>query len=143
MTATAGTTTIEVPLPLRARLTKLKQHSRQSYHEVIARALDALEAKETGALDPLVSKHRVALRFAARKNGLSRIWLFGSRARNEAKPTSDVDIMYQTKTGSTMWEVAGFMADAQDILGTKVELVDIDALKSPVRERILPEARPI
>jgi predicted nucleotidyltransferase len=143
MSATAGTTTIELPLPIRARLARLKAHPRQPYHEVIGRALDALEARLTNALDPLVAKHRVALRIAARKNGIAKIWLFGSRARNEGRPDSDVDILYQARPGKTMWDVAGFLADAQDILGTRVDIADIDALKPDFKESILPEARPI
>lgn len=140
MGATAGTTTIEVPLPLRARLAKWKEHPRQSYHEVIQRALDALEARETKALDPLVAKHRVALRIAARKNGIARIWLFGSRARGQARPDSDVDILYQTRPGIGMWEASAFQVDAQDILGTKVDIADIDGLSPRMRETALPEA---
>jgi predicted nucleotidyltransferase len=143
MTATAGTTTIELPLPLRARLAKLRTHPRQAYHEVIQQALDALEAKQTGALDPLVSRHRAALRLAARKNGIARIWLFGSRARNEGKPDSDVDILYQTKPGVGLWEACAFMADAEDILGTKVDIADIDGLSPRMRTSVLPEAKPI
>lgn len=143
MPATAGTTTIELPIPLRERLAQLRQHPRQPYHEVVARAMDALEAKTRGALDPLVAKHRVELRVAARKNGIARLWLFGSRARNEPRPDSDVDLLYQAKPGKTLWDVAGFMADAQDILGVRVDLADIDALKPEFRARVLPEARVI
>jgi predicted nucleotidyltransferase len=143
MPATAGTTTIEVPIPLKARLAALRKHGRQAYHEVIAAALDAFEAKQTGALDPLVAKHRVELRVAARKNGIARLWLFGSRARNEPRPDSDVDLLYHAKPGKTLWDIGAFMADAQDILGVHVDLADIDALKPDFRARILPEARPI
>ncbi|MCA1810909.1 MAG: nucleotidyltransferase family protein [Halobacteriales archaeon] len=143
MTATAGTTTIELPLPLRARLARLRTHPRQPYHEVIRQALDVLEARQTGGLDPLVAKHRVELRLAARKNGIARIWLFGSRARNEARPDSDVDILYQTKPGVGMWEASAFVVDAEDILGTKVDIADIDGLSPRMRESVLPEAKPI
>ena len=143
MTKTAGSTTIEIPLPVKARLAKLRRHARQPYHELITQALDILEAKQTGALDPLVAKHRAALRLAARKNGLARIWLFGSRARGEPKPTSDVDILYQTKPGVGLWEACAFMADAEDILGTKVDIADIDGLSPRMRATVLPEAKSI
>jgi predicted nucleotidyltransferase len=141
MTATAGTTTVELPLPLRARLAKLRTHPRQPYHEVIQRALDALEMR-TGqhGLDPLVEKHRDALRKAARANRIARLWLFGSRARGEARPDSDVDLLVQTAPGSSLFDLGGFLADAQDILGTKVDVTDLDGLKPPFRDRILPEA---
>ncbi len=143
MTKTAGTTTIEVPIPLRGRLATLRQHGRQAYHEVISRALDALEAKDAGTLDPLVARHRVALRIAARRNRIDKLWLFGSRARGQARPDSDVDFLVQARAGSSLFDIAGFVADAQDILGRHVDVADLDGLKSPFRERILPEAVPV
>lgn len=143
MPATAGTTTIEVPIPVKARLAKLRAHQRQAYHEVIARALDALEAKEAGTLDPLVAQHRVELRLAARRNRIERLWLFGSRARNQARPDSDVDFLVKAKAGASLFDLAGFVADAQDILGKTVDVADLDGLKPPFRDRILPEAVPV
>ena len=143
MPATAGTTTIEVPIPLKGRLAKLRQHERQAYHEIIAQALDALEAKEAGTLDPLIAKHRQALRVAARRNRIDRIWLFGSRARGQARPDSDVDLLVKAKAGASLFDLAGFVADAQDILGCRVDVADVDGLKPPFRDRILPEAVPI
>lgn len=144
MPATAGTTTVELPIPLRERLASLRTHPRQAYHEVIQRAVEALEGRlEPGVLDPLVAKHRVALRVAARRNNLQRIWLFGSRARRTARPDSDVDLLVQAKAGASAFDIAGFLADAQDLLGVKVDVADMDGLKPDFRARILPEAVPI
>jgi predicted nucleotidyltransferase len=143
MAATAGTTTIEVPIPLKGRLARLRQHPRQAYHEVIAAALDALESKAAGALDPLVAQHKVALRVAARRNRIERVWLVGSRARGEGRPGSDVDLLVKAKAGASLLDLAGFVADAEAILGAKVDLADVDGLRSPLRERILPEAAPV
>jgi uncharacterized protein len=143
MTATAGTTTVELPIPLRARLAKLKQHPRQPYHEVIGLALDLLERRQQRTPDPLVVKHAAALRMAARRNKLTKIWVFGSRARGDARPDSDVDILYQAPKGVSLWEVSAFMADAMEILGRKVDLVDIDHVRPAFRDRVLTEAVPI
>lgn len=144
MTATAGTTTIELPLPLRARLVRLRQHPRQAYHEVIQRAVDALEGR-TGrrGLDAFVARHQAALRKLARDNKITRLWLFGSRARGEARPDSDVDLLYQAPPGTNIWDVSGFLADATDLLGVDVDVADIDALPPYMRETVLPEAVPI
>ena len=143
MSATAGTTTIEVPIPLRMRLASLRKHKRQAYHEVIAKALDVLEAREAGSIDPVVAAHVPALRIAARRNRIERVWLFGSRARARARPDSDVDLLVKAKPGASLFDLAGFLADAQDILGLRVDLADLDALKPPFRDRILPEAVPL
>lgn len=144
MPATAGTTTIEIPIPLRERLAALRAHPRQPYHEIIQRAVETLEGQqEPGTLDPLVSQHRTELRVAARRNNLLRIWLFGSRARRQSTPESDVDILVQTRPNASAWDLAGFLADAQDILGVKVDVADMDGLKPDYRTRILAEAVPL
>ncbi|MFO1533700.1 MAG: nucleotidyltransferase family protein, partial [Thermoplasmatota archaeon] len=89
------------------------------------------------------AKHAAALRIAARRNKLTKIWLFGSRARGEGRPDSDVDILYRAPKTVSLWEVSAFMADAMDILGVKVDLADIDHLRPEFRDRVLPEAVPI
>jgi uncharacterized protein len=134
MPATAGTTTIEVPIPIRERLANLRAHPRQPYHEVVQRALDALEMR-TGKreLDALVAKHRNELRKAARRNGIEKLWLFGSRARGESGPDSGVDLLYRAPPTVDIWSVSGFILDAQDIVGCKVDLLDIDGLSERLR----------
>lgn len=144
MPATAGTTTIEVPLPVKERLARLRQHDRQAYHEVIQRALDALEGRTgVSGLDALVSSKRKQLRDAAKRHRMARVWLFGSRSRGEARPDSDVDLLVQTDPAATLWDIGGFLADARDILGVKVDVADLDGLKPEFRRRIVPEAVPI
>ena len=140
MPATAGTTTIEVPLPVKARLARLRAHPRQAYHEVIVQALDILEARQAGGLDPLVASRRAALRRAAKRNRVARLWLVGPRARGQARPGSDVDLLVKMEPGSSLFDLGGFYADAQEILGTGLDVADLDGLKPPVRDRVLPEA---
>lgn len=143
MTATVGTTTIELPLTLRAHLAALRQHPRQPYHEVIQRALDALEMR-TGkrGLDALVQAKRGELRKAAHRNKIERIWLFGSRARGAAKPSSDVDILYSAPPTTDILQVSNFLADAQDIVGCAVDILDIDRLPERLKH-VVAEAVPI
>lgn len=140
MTATAGTTTIEVPIPLRDRLAQHRIHPRQAYHEVIGAALDALEVRQRApGLDPLVTRHRRELRREARRCRLQRIWLYGSRARADARPDADVDILYKTGPGATLWDIAGFQAAAQALLGARVDVADIDAMPEEMRQRAMPD----
>jgi len=141
MTATAGTTTIEVPIPLRDRLAAHRMHPRQPYHEVIGDALDALDLRQRGpGLDPLILAHQRALRRAARDHRLRRIWLFGSRARGEARPDSDVDLIYKAEAGADLWDIAAFLTDAQEILGLRVDLVDLDHMSDRLRKTIMADA---
>lgn len=91
---------IQISPHLRRRLAKRKAHPRQPYEEVVARALDAADAVE---LAPFPSHLAPALadvlgglkRALARLYGerLVRLVLYGSVARGEARPDSDVDVL--------------------------------------------------
>lgn len=146
MGATKGSTTIEIPLHLRDRLRSLRVHGRQAYHEVIAAALEAAQRKPVGTpgrLDPLVASNRDRLLAAAHANGIARLWLFGSRARGDAGPDADVDLLYESHPGKSLWEVCGFTVDAEEILGTKVDFVERAALTGAFRDRVAREAVPL
>lgn len=143
-----ATTTILVPVSLRDRLAALKSHSRQAYHEVIANALNASDrslqaAMPPGRLDPLIAANRERLVQAARSNGIERLWVFGSRARGDAGPDSDVDLLYELQPGKSLWDVAGFYADAQEILGCGLDVVQRSALKGKFRDAVAKEAIPL
>ncbi|HET6399369.1 MAG TPA: hypothetical protein VFH47_07430 [Candidatus Thermoplasmatota archaeon] len=139
--ATAGTTTIELPLPVRERLARLRQHPREPYHEVVRRALDALEGR-TGkrGLDPLVAGRQAPLRRLAREHKVARLWLVGDRARGLAAPDAEAALLYQAAPAATLLDVAGFQAAARRLLGVPVRLLDLDGLGPAQRARVLPEA---
>lgn len=89
---------IQVTSVLRRALERRKLHPRESYEEVIQRALAAgqaqplagptLPAPVRDAVDEL--RRRLAERYGAR---LRRLILYGSHARGDATPTSDVDLL--------------------------------------------------
>lgn len=142
-------TTLWVPKALRDQLDRHRKHPRQPLHEVITLALQALERGPApvrpgpSRLDPLVLRNRDRLMAAAAANGISRLWLFGSRARGDAGPDSDVDLLYEAQPGKTLWDVCPFALDAQDILGVKVDFVERAALKGEFRDRVAQEAVPL
>lgn len=147
MGATKGSTTIEVPIGLRDRLRSLRTHRRQAYHEVILRLLEDAQRLPPvpaggGRLDALLAANRDRLLAAARSNGIERLWLFGSRARGDAGPDADVDLLYEAR-GKTLWDVCPFILDAEEILGTKVDLVDRASLEGEFRDRVAREAIPL
>lgn len=142
----APVTTVWLPTSVRDRLERKKLHARQPFHEVISRLLDASEVQpklSDGRLDPLVARNRDRLLEAARLNGIARLWLFGSRARGEAGPDSDVDLLFEAMPGKTLWDVCGFTVDAEEILGISVDFVERAALTGDFRDRIAIEAVPL
>ena len=72
-----------------------------------------------------------------------RIILFGSRARGDAHGDSDVDLLITTRPGCSLFDLGGLLADLEDLLHCRVDLVTDDGLKPRLRERVLREAIPL
>ena len=64
----------------------------------------------------------------AREYGVKRLSLFGSYARGEAGPDSDIDIRLIDGGEISDWfELAGFMESLRERFSVKVDVVDISA----------------
>jgi uncharacterized protein len=61
------------------------------------------------------------------------------------RPESDVDLLveFQPEAAVGLLEHAGLMLDLERLLGRKVDLVSLRALKPQIRSSILADARPI
>ena len=79
----------------------------------------------------------------ATKHGASNVRLFGSVARKEAGPESDVDVLVDLDAGRSLFDLGGLLMDLQDLLGCKVHLVTEGALHWYIRDRVLSEAVPL
>jgi uncharacterized protein len=68
-----------------------------------------------------------------------RLGLFGSAARNELSPDSDLDFVveFDEKTFDHYMDLKFFL---EDLFGRKVDLVIAEAIKPSLRDRILEEA---
>lgn len=75
------------------------------------------------------------------EGGVSSLRLFGSVARGEAGPSSDVDLLVEFSRPVGLFAVARLKARLEAILSSRVDLVTEDALKPAMREHILWEAR--
>ena len=87
----------------------------------------------------LVQKRGDILRIAA-KHGVSRIRVFGSAARGESGPESDVDFLIEVGGPTTPWFPGGLVAELEEVLGRRVDVVEPDALREPLRKTVLREA---
>ena len=76
----------------------------------------------------------------ARRFGVIRLALFGSMARNEAQPGSDVDIMVSFAGTATSQRYFGVQFYLEDALGCSVDLVTEKALRPELRPFIEQEA---
>lgn len=80
-----------------------------------------------GIEEILGSKREEILRIAAR-HGVTSIRVFGSVARGEAGPESDVDLLIEAAEGTTPWFPGGLVADLEELLGRNVHVAFAKAL---------------
>ena len=71
--------------------------------------------------------------------GIRRLALFGSRAREDAQPGSDLDFIveFEKKSFDAYMDLKFFL---EELFGTSVDLVLTNTIKPRLRDRILEEA---
>jgi predicted nucleotidyltransferase len=79
----------------------------------------------------------------ARQHGAYNVRVFGSVARGEAKPDSDVDLLVEMEPGRSLLDMGGLVMELQELLGHSVDVVTERGLKSRIRARVLAEAVPL
>jgi predicted nucleotidyltransferase len=72
--------------------------------------------------------------------GVSRLALFGSAVRDQARPDSDIDILVSFDGPATSQRYFGVQFMLEDVLGRPVDLVTDKALRSELRPFIEQEA---
>jgi predicted nucleotidyltransferase len=66
--------------------------------------------------------------------------LFGSVARDEAGPESDVDLLVEFDRPVGMFALTRLRGQLEQWLGRRVDLLTTDALKPTIRDRVMREA---
>ena len=91
----------------------------------------------------LVSTKRDEILRLARHHGATNVRLFGSVARGQDKEESDFDVLVEAGPETSAFFPGGLVADLEDLLGFKVEVVTEAALHPYIRKRVLEEAVPL
>ena len=65
----------------------------------------------------------------ARRHKAEKLWVFGSCARKEERPDSDVDLLVKFNDGIGMFEHFDFENEMEMAIGRKVDLVNSKALE--------------
>jgi len=100
-----------------------------------------VEANRRPTLEELRARREEILRIAARW-GARNVRVFGSVARSEARPDSDVDLLVEMAPGRGVLDLSELMLDLEEALGRKVDVVEIRR-PTPIAERIRREAVPL
>jgi predicted nucleotidyltransferase len=94
-------------------------------------------------VDELLKAKRDDILRIAERYGARNVRIFGSVARGEARPDSDVDVLVDLEPGRSLLDLGGLLMDLQDLLGCKVDVVTERGLRSRIRDRVLREAVPL
>lgn len=79
----------------------------------------------------------------AARHGARNVRVFGSVARGDAGPDSDVDFLVEMDADRSLLDHVGLVQDLEDYLGRKVDVVSERALHWFIRDRVLAEAVPL
>ena len=89
--------------------------------------------------EALKVRRNEVLRIASAR-GARRVRVFGSMARGEQGPTSDIDLLVEMEPGRTLLDLMNLEEDLEQLLGRPVDVVTEGALNPRIRERVLAEA---
>jgi len=92
------------------------------------------------AIDKVLSSRREEILRVAEPYGARDVRVFGSRARDEARPDSDFDTLVTVGEHTSLLEIVAIKQDLEDLLGSTVHIVTEDAISPYIREQILREA---
>lgn len=94
-------------------------------------------------MSPFIERHRQGLLSLARQYGVTDVRVFGSMARGDDTPQSDVDLLVTPLPGTSALDLGGLLMDAQSLLKRRVDLVSERSLSPLIRRRVLAEAEPL
>ena len=79
----------------------------------------------------------------AERHGAHNVRVFGSLARGQANPESDVDLVVDFERGRSLMDHGELMMDLEEVLGCRVEVVSERGLRDRFRARVLADAVPL
>lgn len=82
--------------------------------------------------------HRSEILAAAQRHGASNIRVYGSVARGEASPMSDIDVLVEMEKGRSLLDLAALHLELEEIVGYPVEIAT--DVKPRLRDRVRAEA---
>jgi predicted nucleotidyltransferase len=90
-----------------------------------------------------IRRRRTDIERLAQRYGAHDFRIFGSVARGEAGPGSDLDVLVRFEPNRSLFDVAGFELGLEDLLGCEVDVVEVGGVSPYLAGRILAEAVPL
>lgn len=93
--------------------------------------------------DSPVKTHRETILAIAARHGARNVRVFGSIARGEGGPESDVDLLVSFEPGRSLLDLIGLKHEVEDLVHRPVDVVTDRALSPYIRDEVLAEAVPL
>jgi uncharacterized protein len=92
-------------------------------------------------IQEIIGNKRAEILRLAQKHGAKNIRIFGSVARGEAQPASDIDFLVEWDYAHmSEWGGVGLNQELEALLGYPVQVVSVNALHWFIRDQVLTEA---
>jgi len=91
-------------------------------------------------IDEILKAYREEILRIAAKYGAYNVRVFGSVARGEARPDSDVDFLVELEPQRTLLDQIALMQSLEELLGRKVDVTEPETLHELIRDKVLRES---
>ena len=117
---------------------------RAAGRELVLAGPPARPEDSPGPVASLLREHREEIRAAAEAAGARNLRLFGSVARGEETPESDVDLLVDFPAAERgLFPLLKLAREIEELVGRPVDVAAVEVMAEPVRERALAEAIPL
>lgn len=91
-------------------------------------------------INEIIRNKRAEILRIAERHGARNVRIFGSVVRGEAGAESDIDFLVEVGPNRTPFFPGGLIADLEEVLGRRVDVVTEGGLHWYIRDRVLKEA---
>ena len=95
---------------------------------------------ETKNLAHKILTHRDDILEIAARNGARNVRVFGSIARGDEGPESDIDFLVEMEDGRSLLDLAGLLIELEEALNCEIDVVTENGLNPRIKQRVLDEA---
>jgi len=94
-------------------------------------------------IEEIIGNKREAILKLAEQYGATNVRVFGSVARGEARPDSDVDLLVTFPKDKSIFDLVGLWLDMKELVGREVSLIPDGVEDTRFMKRILKDAVPL
>ena len=87
--------------------------------------------------------HRARIRQIALSHRVKDIRVFGSASRGEDIEGSDLDLLVEPTSDTTLFDIGAIRFELKQLLGLEIDVLTPNSLPDKFRDRVLKEAQPV